>query len=77
MGQLLVRNLDARIVRALRERAARNGRSAEQEHREILRDALLGERPRRTLKQALLGMPNVGRDKDFGRPKDRGRKVRL
>lgn len=77
MAQLLVRNLDERIVRRLRERAARNGRSAEQEHREILREALLGKRPRRTLKQALLSMPDVGRDADFARKPDRGRKVRL
>lgn len=74
MAQLLVRNLDAKIVRRLRERAARNGRSAEEEHREILREALLGRRPRHSFKDALLAMPDVGRDADFERRDDKGRK---
>lgn len=41
MSQLTVRNVQAQIVRALKQRAAANGRSAEAEHREILRTALL------------------------------------
>ena len=41
MGQLTVRNVSAQIVRALKQRAAGHGRSAEAEHREILREALL------------------------------------
>lgn len=77
MAQLIVRNLDERIVRRLRERAARNGRSAEQEHREILREALLGPKRSGTFKDALLAMPNVGRDADFRRQKDKRRTVRL
>ncbi len=40
---LIVRNLDDEVVVKLRLRAARNGRSAESEHREILKQALLGE----------------------------------
>jgi plasmid stability protein len=40
MAALTVRNLDATLVRRLRIRAAENGRSAEAEHREILRLAL-------------------------------------
>lgn len=40
MATLTVRNLDDDIVRRLRMRAAENGRSAEAEHREILRAAL-------------------------------------
>src|SRR5271157_2830934 len=40
MGQLTVRNVSAQIVRALKQRAAGHGRSAEAEHREILREAL-------------------------------------
>jgi antitoxin FitA len=43
MATLTVRNLDDDIVRRLRIRAAEHGRSAEAEHREILRVALLGE----------------------------------
>lgn len=41
MSQLTVRNVSAQIVRALKQRAAAHGRSAEAEHREILRQSLL------------------------------------
>ena len=40
MAQLIVRDLDERIVAALKARAARNGRSAQAEHRRILEAAL-------------------------------------
>jgi antitoxin FitA len=40
---LIVRNLDEDLVRRLKLRAARNRRSAEAEHREILKQALSGE----------------------------------
>ena len=61
---LIVRNVDEQIVQALKERAAKNGRSAEAEHREILKAALA--RPRkRSLNEVLASMPNVGRDEDF------------
>ncbi len=39
-GALHVRNLDDDLVRKLKQRAARHGRSTEAEHREILRQAL-------------------------------------
>ena len=45
MAALTVRNLDGAIVHALRIRAAENGRSAEAEHREILRQALTTGQP--------------------------------
>lgn len=41
MTQLTVRNVGVQVVRALKQRAAAHGRSAEAEHREILREALL------------------------------------
>lgn len=41
MAQLTVRNVNDQIVRALKQRAAAHGRSAEAEHREILRAMLL------------------------------------
>ncbi len=44
MATLTVRNLDDAVAQALRVRAAEHGRSAEAEHREILRAALAGER---------------------------------
>ena len=43
MATLTVRNLDDAIAKALRVRAAEHGRSAEAEHREILRAALSGD----------------------------------
>ena len=66
MAQLMVRNLDEALVQALKRRAAKHNRSAEQEHREILKQALLGPK-RRALAEVLLEMPNVGSDADFER----------
>ena len=50
MAQLIVRNLDEELVARLKLRAAEHGRSAEAEHREILRQALATE-PRRLFKE--------------------------
>ena len=69
MATLIVRNLDAGIVDALKQRAARHGRSAEAEHRELLASVLLSS-GRRSFAQALAAMPNVGRDGDFQRVQD-------
>lgn len=77
MGQLIVRNVDDELIRELKIRAAKKRRSAEAEHREILRDALVSRRKRGTLKDALMEMPRVGDHADFERPKDFGRKTRL
>jgi antitoxin FitA len=61
---LIVRNVDAEIVKSLKEQAAKNGRSAEAEHRAILEAAL--KRPRkRSFNEILASMPNVGEDSDF------------
>jgi plasmid stability protein len=43
MATLTVRNLDDDVVRRLRVRAAGRGRSAEADHRDILRAALAGD----------------------------------
>lgn len=75
--QLLVRNLDEELVERLRRRAAAHGRSAEAEHREILRAALRPRTGASSLKAHLLAMPNIGHDVDFVRPPDKGRAVRL
>jgi antitoxin FitA len=66
MAQLVVRNLSDDLVKALKQRAAKHNRSAEQEHREILEAALRGPR-RRRLADVLAAMPNVGKDEDFNR----------
>ena len=52
MPALTVRNLDEEIVRRLRVRAAEHGRSAEAEHREILRPVLTGPGPASVREQA-------------------------
>ncbi len=69
MANLVIRNLDPRIVDALKRRAAKNGRSAEAEHRALLEELLL--RPKgKSFAEALVSMPNVGEDEDFERGKD-------
>jgi len=65
MSQLIVRNVGQEIVGALKRRAVRHGRSAEAEHREILRAALSEELERGSFKAALASMPDVGDDEDF------------
>lgn len=76
MAQLIVRNLDDALVESLKLRAARHRRSAEAEHREILRQALAGSHPG-DLKQHLLSMPDLGRDKDFEVRRPRARRINL
>jgi plasmid stability protein len=66
MAQLIVRDLPADIVLALKRRAAQRNRSAEQEHREILKAALRGPK-RRQLADVLAAIPDVGEDSDFTR----------
>ncbi len=62
----MVRNVDEAVVRALKRRAARRNHSAEQEHREILEQALLRPK-RRPLAEVLAAMPDAGDDADFER----------
>jgi plasmid stability protein len=66
MANLLVRDVDEAIVRALKKRAGQHGQSAEAEHRAILAAALAQPR-KRSLAEVLAAMPNVGADADFER----------
>jgi len=66
VANLIVRNVDEDIVRALKARAGLHGLSAEAEHRQILTAALLKPR-KKSLAQALREIPNVGKDSDFER----------
>jgi antitoxin FitA len=77
VAQLIVRNLEDVVVKALRERAASKGRSTEAEHREILREALVKIRRGTSLKALLTEMPDAEDDADFARPRAKTRKVRL
>lgn len=67
--QLLVRDVDPELVKALKQRAVANNRSAEAEHREILDRALRGTE-RVSLSEALMRIPAVGEDSDFQRVDD-------
>jgi plasmid stability protein len=73
VAQLIVRNIDDDLVRRLKQRAAQHGRSAEEEHRQLLRAAL---RPRGLIDR-LMEMPDVGGDKDFDRADEMPRDVEL
>lgn len=61
---LVVRNIDEDVAFALKQLAASHGRSAEAEHREILR-AVLTRPHRRSFAEVLASMPNAGLDSDF------------
>ena len=61
---LVVRNVDEDVALALKQLAASHGRSAEAEHREILK-AVLQHPKRRSVAEVLANMPNVGEDADF------------
>jgi plasmid stability protein len=69
MANLIVRNVDERIVRALKSRAGKHGRSAEAEHRELLATVLLKSR-KKSFAEVLTSIPNVGKDADFARTDD-------
>ncbi len=66
MANLVVRNIDETIVKALKERAGRSGHSAEAEHRLILARALIQPR-KKSFAEFLATIPNVGKDSDFER----------
>ncbi len=76
MANLIVRDIDESLVRALKQRAAKHGRSAEAEHREILASVLRHPR-KRSLATVLAAIPNVGRDEDFARVEDAAEAIRV
>ncbi len=69
MANLIVRNVNEDIIKALKTRAGRHGISAEAEHRKILAQALVKPR-KRSFVEAIAAMPNVGKDSDFKRVQD-------
>ncbi|MDB6031820.1 MAG: DNA-binding protein [Verrucomicrobiales bacterium] len=78
MAQLIVRQLEDKVVKKLKEQAGKHGVSMEEEHRRILREALLGEPAKKlSFKEALLAMPNVGNDNDFQRGSQVDREIDL
>ena len=77
MPDLIVRDVEEDLVTELERRADRHGRTAEEEHREILREALGCVKPRPDFKEFLSSMPDVGDDSDFERHDDTGRDTDL
>ncbi len=78
MSQLIVRQIEEKVVRKLKERAGQHGVSMEEEHRRILREALLGKPKKKpSFKEYLLQMPDIGPDELFERQRDAGREVEL
>jgi len=76
MAQLIVRNVEEKVVKALKLRAAEKGRSAEAEHRDLLRQALLGPATG-SFKEFLFTIPEGLRPRDLRRSRVPARKVRL
>ncbi len=74
MANLVVRNLDQRIVDSLKQRAVKHRRSAEAEHRVILESVLLGPQ-KKSFSEVLAAMPNVGCEDDFKRVEDESKRV--
>lgn len=70
MPNLIVRNVNKEVVKALKTRAGRHGTSAELEHRKILEQALMKPR-KRSFAEVIAAMPNVGKDSDFKRFQDK------
>jgi plasmid stability protein len=66
MANLIVKNVDEKLIEALKARAGRRGVSAEAEHREILAQALLKSR-KRSFAEVIAAMP---KDADFERVED-------
>jgi len=69
MANLIVRNIDDDIAKALKQRASLHGISAEAEHRNILKQVLT--RPaKKSFIEVLSEMPDVGNNDDFKRIQD-------
>jgi plasmid stability protein len=64
--QLLVRELNQKLVGALKLHAAAHGCGAKVEHHEGLRVTLLGQPPERPLKEVFAEMPYFDDDDLFG-----------
>lgn len=78
MPQLLVRNIEAAIVKKLRNSAAAQGISVEEAHRRLLRSALMGDQPqpKRDFIEYLRSIPQ-SEEVDFPRSPDLPRSVVL
>lgn len=78
MPQLLVRDIEAAVVKKLRSSAAAQGVSVEEAHRRLLRSVLVGNRPdpKGNFIEYLRSIPQ-GEEVDFARAADLPRRVAL
>jgi plasmid stability protein len=78
MPQLLVRNIEASVLKKLRSRAAAQGVSVEEAHRRLLRSALTGNgtAPQANFIEYLRSIPQ-GKGIEFPRAKDMPRPIAL
>ena len=76
MPQLLVRDIESSVVMKLRRRAAAQGISMEEAHRQLLRRALLGNQagPQENFLAYLQSIPTGG-DFEFPRSPDLPRRI--
>lgn len=80
MAELVLRQVEPGIIEKLKERADKHRRSVQDEHREILREALsVGDQGASTMtfEEYLRKMPDVGTDADFSRIEGSFRDVNL
>ena len=78
MAQLIVRKLEDKVVRKLKERAVKHGVSMEEEHRRILRETLLKKMPKMSFGEFLVSPPYVDLpDSVFKRKREMPRDVSL
>jgi len=77
MAQLVVRNLEERVKERLRRRARQNGRSMEEEARDILRKAIMKKAPNPAEEGAGTQIAKLfsGLEMDFNIPELRGYEV--
>ncbi len=71
VAQSIIRNIEKEVVLKLKQRAAKEGVSMEEELRRILRQSV-GRKPAKrkmSLLDYLCTMPNVGTDEDFKIPR--------
>ena len=69
MANLIVRNIDDDIAKALKKQASLHGISAEAEHRNILKQVLTRP-PKKSFAEVLSEIPDGGNDDDFKRIQD-------
>jgi hypothetical protein len=79
MAQLIVRNIEKEVVLKLKQRAAKEGVSMEEEHRRILRSSLQpkAKAPKLNFKEYLLTMPYFNDDSLFERKREMPRDIKL